>query len=367
MKLSLNRDVLADAVAWTARALSQRPSTPVLGGILLVADGGTLTMSAFDYEVSARCAIEADVSEPGTVLLPGRVLAEVAKSLPNQPVELSLTGAEVTLTCGGAEFGLLTMPAEDYPTLPEPPAAIGTVDAAVLRDAVNQVHPATSNDDTLPMLTGIRLGNEGGHLNLAATDRYRIAHRELTWQPVQPGAEHAALIPGRVLHDMARGLTSGTATISLDSNLAGLECGGRTTTVRLLDADFIDYASRLVDEYPTHAEVDLPPFIDAVKRVALMAERGTAVRLAFCDDQLTVQAGGGDTGRGSETIPCEVDGKDLEIAFQPLFLLDALAAVAVSADRTRIGMISPAKPALFTPAGTENPDFSELVMALRLN
>lgn len=368
MKVTVDSKTLADAVAWTARALSQRPSVPVLGGILLVADGDQLTFSAFDYETSTRCTVEArEVAEPGKVLLPGRVLAEVTKSLPNEPVEMSLSGSEVTLTCGGAKFDLLTMPADDYPKLPDPPAEVGTVDAAMLRDAVNQVHPATSRDDSLPMLTGIRLDTDAGHLTLAATDRYRIAARHLTWQPTIPGAQHGVLVPGRVLHDVARGLAGDVVTIGLAEGIVRFECGGRTTTVRLLDDQFVGYRKLLDIEPAHHAEVDLPPFLAAVKRVAVMAEKSSPIRLAFGDDELTLRAGGGDTGRGTETIACEVDGDPIDIAFQPQYLVDALTAVAVSGDRVRIGMTTPAQPALFTPAGVHNPGFRILVMSLRLS
>jgi DNA polymerase-3 subunit beta len=366
MKLSLDHRTLADAVAWTVRFIAQRPAVPVLAGVRLDADGDAVSLSVFDYDVSARCTIPAIVAEPGQVLLPGRVLAEIAKSLPAKPVEMALAGHEVEISCGSAKFGLPTMPVDDYPTIPAPPTEIGTVEAGVFRDAVAQVHHATSNDDTLPMLTGIRFDNDGGQLNLAATDRYRIAHRRLTWQPTVADLLHAALIPSRVLHDIARGLPPGLdAVLGLDEKQASVTFGGRTTTVRLLDPKFIDYAARLGDDYPTWATLDAATLADAVKRVALVAEKNTAVRLAFDDGQVLIQAGGGDTGRGAETVPCTLDGDPIDIAFQPHYLLDAILAAGVIAERVRIGMAAPNRPALVTVPG-DAPDFRELIMSLRL-
>ncbi|GAA2990416.1 DNA polymerase III subunit beta [Streptosporangium longisporum] len=364
MKLTIPHDALADAITWTAHALPQRPSVPVLAGLLLTAGEDELTVAAFDYDTSRRITVGADVAEPGRVLLPGRVLAEVVKALPRQPVELTLSGNEATITCGSARFDLLTMPVDDYPTLPEPPAPIGTVDASTLAAAVSQVAPAAGRDDALPMLTGIRLDADGGQFNLAATDRYRIAARELDWEPAETEPA-GALIPGRALADIAKHLPAGPVTIGLTDGLASLTGGGRTTTIRLLDPKFIDYRARLnPGDHTIWAEVDTAPLLAAIKRVVLVAERNTAVRLAWADGEVLVQAGGGDMGRGAETVPADLDGAPLEIAFQPQFLLDGLAGV--EGGRARIGMTSPAKPALILPVG-DNPTYRYLVMALRLS
>lgn len=363
MKLRLESSkTLAGAVAWAARALPQRPNVPVLGGILIEASAKDLTLSVFDYDVSARVSVPADVAEPGRVLLPGRVLAEIVKSLPDKPVEMALSGNDVILTCG-AEFTLRTLPVDDYPTLPEPPETVGSVDADVLRDAVNQIHPATSKDDTLAMLTGMRLDAVGDQVTFAATDRYRIAARDFTWERIASEVEHAAVIPGRILHDIARGLGTGTALLRLGGGIAGVTCDGRTTTVRLLDPQFIDYNARLNLDMPTWATVDVAPLLEAVKRVSLVADKG-AVRLAFSDGEVLIQAGGADTGRGRETIPADLDGEDVEVAFQPHWLVDALAAVGTK--QVRVGMQGAAQPTLFVDDG-DAPAFRCLLMALRLS
>ncbi|MEV4247169.1 DNA polymerase III subunit beta [Streptosporangium canum] len=364
MKFQVNRDVLADAVAWVARALPNRPALPVLSGLLLEADDD-LVLSAFDYDVSARASIEADVAEPGRVLIPGRILAEITRSLPAEPVEIVTSGSEAVLTCGSAEFGLLTMPVEDFPTLPSMPPKIGAVGGGVFASAVGQVAPAASRDETLPMLTGIRIDISGETVAMAATDRYRIAAREFGWRPEEPGAAAAAMVPARVLVEVAKSLRGGEVSMALGDGVAGFESVGRSTTVRLLDEQFIDYRARLTDDWSIRADLRVAPFISAIKRVALVAERNTAVRLSFSQGQVLIQAGGGDIGRGTEAMEAELSGDGIQIAFQSQFLLDGLAGVET--EFVRLNMESPSRPALITEVpGDAGPAFRYLVMSLRL-
>ena len=362
MKVQVNRDVLADAVAWAARVLPARPAVPVLAGLLLEA-GDDLRISAFDYDVSARADVEADVAEPGRVLIPGRVLAEITRSLPAKPVEIATSGSEAVLTCGSVEFNLLTMPDEDFPTPPPMPPKVGAVGGGVFADSIRQVAAAASRDDTLPMLTGVRVDIEGVRVAMAATDRYRIAASEFLWHPEREDARHGVVVPARVLVEVARSLRGGEVAIGLGDNVAGFESQGRTTTVRLLEDQFIDYRARLTGEWGIRADVEVAPFVAAVKRVALVAERNTAVRLSFAQGQVQIRAGGGDIGRGSEIVAAELEGADIEIAIQPHFLLDGLEGVGT--ERARIHLESPTRPALITDEG-EDPGFRYLVMSLRL-
>ncbi|GAA3001734.1 DNA polymerase III subunit beta [Streptosporangium longisporum] len=365
MKFRVNRDVLADAVAWVARALPSRPTLPVLSGLLLEADEEDLVISAFDYDVSARVSIEAVVAEPGRALIPGRILAEITRSLPGEAVEVVTDASEAVLTCGSAEFGLLTMPVEDFPALPQMPPRIGAVGGGIFATAVGQVAPAASRDESLPMLTGIRVDIFGEGVTMAATDRYRIAAREFGWRPERPDVTAAAMVPARVLVDVARSLRGGEVSMALGDGIAGFESVGRSTTVRLLDEQFIDYRSRLTDDWSIRADVRTAPFIDAIKRVALVAERNTAVRLSFEQGQVLIQAGGGDIGRGTEVVEAELSGDDLQIAFQSQFLLDGLSGVET--EFVRLNMESPSRPALITEVpGDAAPAFRYLVMSLRL-
>jgi len=202
MKFAVDRDVLADAVAWTARAVPTRPPVPVLAGVLIDASAdGTVTLSSFDYEVSARGTFPATVEREGSVLVSGRLLREIANALPHKPVEFTLDGTKVSVTCGASRFTLATMPVDQYPSLPEMPEQSGTVDGATLQAAVAQVTSAASRDETLPILTGVRMEIEGSTISLLATDRYRLALRELPWKPAKPDISAAALVRARTLND----------------------------------------------------------------------------------------------------------------------------------------------------------------------
>src|ERR1700758_5499449 len=168
MRFVVERDALAEAVAWIARSLPSRPVLPVLSGLLQAA-AGSLTLSCFDYEVSARIGIDAEVTEPGTALVPGRLLAEITRSLPSYPVEVDHEKDDVTVTCGPASFTLVTLPVKEYPRLPELPLLAGTVDGGALATAIGQVAPAASRDDTLPVITGVNLEIYDDILRLVAT------------------------------------------------------------------------------------------------------------------------------------------------------------------------------------------------------
>ncbi|WP_030483634.1 DNA polymerase III subunit beta [Nocardioides aequoreus] len=347
MKFRVPRDVLADAVAWTARALPVRPSAPVLAGLLIEAgpldddQGDGLRLSTFDYETSARATLPAEVGEEGTVLVSGRLLSDICRSLPDKPVDVSVDGAKVTLVCGSARFSLQTMPVEDYPTLPEMPQARGTVPSTVFAQAVNQAVTAAGRDDMLPVLTGVRVELEGESIAMLATDRFRLSQRELTWSPGTPDVEAAALVPAKVLSDTAKALTGGSeVSIALSSpgsggageGIIGFEGsagsgGTRRTTTRLLDGEFPKVRSLFPTEHLTVARVDRSALVDSVKRVALVAERNTAVQLAFSDGVLTLDAGSGEEAMASESLEAHVTGEDLTTGFNPGYLLDGLTAL----------------------------------------
>lgn len=352
MKFRVERDVLADAVAWAARTLPSRPPVPVLAGLLLEADGTLLTLSSFDYEVSARVEIEADVAEPGRVLVSGRLLAEISRSLPGKPIDIVSEGARVVVTCGSARFTLLTLPVDDYPSLPAMPAASGSVAGDVFGTAVSQVAIAAGRDDTLPVLTGVRVEIEGERVTLAATDRYRLAVREFGWVPEQTGLEAVALVPARTLADTAKALTSGDkVTLALQAGvsgegLIGFEGAGRRTTTRLLEGEFPRYRSLLPNESAAIARIETPVLVEAVKRVSLVAERNTPVRLSFSTGQLILEAGAGDEAQASEAVEAHFDGDDIVIAFNPAYLLDGLNVIDTPV--AQLSFTASSKPAVLT-------------------
>jgi len=375
VKIQVERDVLAEAVAWTARALPARPAVPVLAGIRLQA-ADDLTLSSFDYDVSAQARLPVMTEEPGEALVSGRLLAEITRSLPARPVDIHADGGRATLTCGSATFTLLTMPAEDYPSLPEMPPAAGSIGSDAFASAVSQSATAAGRDDTLPALTGVRIEIEGETLTLVSTDRYRLAVRELRWTPARPDLSAAVLVPARALADTARALTAGAeVSIALalpgeegagGEGMIGFEGGARRTTTRLLGGDFPRYQSLLPKQVNAVAELGTALFAESVKRVALVAERNTAVRLSFSAGQLLLEAGTGDEAQATEVIDASFEGDDIQIAFNPQYLLDGLTAL--DSDVTRVSFTEPGKPALITgkPATDEQPDYRYLLMPIRL-
>ncbi len=373
----VDRDVLAEAVAWTARSLPARPSQPVLAGMRLeVTESQALKLSGFDYEVSAEVTLEPQVGEPGVVLVSGKLLAEITKALPGHPVDFTVDGTKAVVVCGSARFTLQTMPVEDYPSLPAMPPAAGRVGSDVFASAVSQVAVAAGKDDTLPMLTGVRMEIEGDTVTLAATDRYRLAVRELKWQPEQADISAVAMIPGRTLADTAKSLTTGAEVeIALSSTggtgegMIGFSSGGRRTTTRLLDPEFPKYRSLLPTEFNARADLPTGPFVEAVKRVALVAERNTPVRLAFSGGEVVLEAASGDEAQAVEVLPVEFDGEDINIAFNHQFLLEGLHAI--DSDVARLQFTTSTKPAILTggkPVDDEGvPDYRYLIMPIRLS
>ena len=375
MKIVVERDVLAEAVAWTARALPARPTVPVLAGIRLVA-GDELVLSSFDYDVSAQATVPVSTQEPGSALVSGRLLAEISRSLPAKPVQINAEEGRAVLTCGSATFTLLTMPEEEYPALPEMPPAAGTVGSDAFATAVAQSATAAGRDDTLPALTGIRIEIEGETLTLVSTDRYRLAVRELKWTPARPDLSAAILVPAKALADTARTLTNGAEVSialalpgsegSTGDGMIGFEGAGRRTTTRLLSGEFPRHQSLLPKSVNAAADLSIALLSESVKRVALVAERNTPVRLSFSPGQLMLEAGTGDEAQAEEIIEADFSGDDLSIAFNPQYLLDGLAAL--DSDTVRIAFTEPGKPALITgkPASDGNPEFRYLLMPIRL-
>ena len=375
MKIGVERDVLAEAVAWTARALPVRPTVPVLAGMQLQA-GSELTLSSFDYDVSAQARVPVTTEEEGSALVSGRLLAEISRSLPSRPVQIASDGTRAVLTCGSSTFTLLTMPADEYPALPEMPPAAGTVGSDAFSSAVSQSATAAGRDDTLPALTGVRIEIEGDAITLVSTDRYRLAVRELRWTPARPDISAAVLVPARALADTARSLTSGAeVSIALalpgeasagGDGMIGFEGAGRRTTTRLLGGEFPRYQALLPTHVNSVAEISASQLAEAVKRVALVAERNTAVRLAFTTGQLVLEAGTGDEAQAVEILEASYEGDDLSIAFNPQYLLDGLAAI--DSDMARLSFTEPGKPALITgkPEPDGQPDYRYLLMPIRL-
>jgi DNA polymerase III subunit beta len=374
MKFRVERDALADAVAWTAKSLPSRPSVPVLAGILLRVHQGRLTVSGFDYEVSSQVSTDVQADADGGALVSGRLLAEITKALPAKPVDVAAVGSHLELVCGSARFTLPTMPVEDYPTLPEMPSTAGTVDAATFATAVAQVAVAAGRDDTLPLLTGVRVELEGSTMTLLATDRYRLAIKELTWRPESPDASLQALVPAKTLADTAKALgpLGGDVTVALSrggmgEGMIGFVGGTRRTTSRLLDGEFPKVRNLLSDHHNAQARIPVAALVEVVRRVALVAERTTPIRLSFSEDGLVVEAGGSEDARASEAMECGYEGEPMQVAFNPGYLLEGLNALDGPVAVLRL--TDPRKPAELAPAKEDGEiidGYRYLIMPIRI-
>jgi len=414
MQFIVERDALAEAVAWVARSLPSRPVLPILSGLLLEASSDGLTLSCFDYEVSARIQVDAEVTEAGIALVPGRLLAEITRSLPSLPVEVDHEKDDVTVTCGPASFTLVTLPVKEYPRLPELPRLAGSVDGGVLATAIGQVAPAASRDDTLPVITGVNLEIDDDTIRLVATDRYRLAIREFGWNPAQPEFRGTLLVPAKTLSDAARMMTPGVPvrvmmrgepgagtganpgnSLRAADAMIGFESAGRRLTTRLIAGEYIKYMSRFPDDFGSRGDMPAVPLAEAVKRVALVAERGSSVRLSFGHGRVTIEAGTEGQARARETVAADFSGEETAIAFSPHYLMDGLGAALIAATgaspaadkpqntekaqnsedtgpdeaRIRLQFTSPTKPALITgsagPGDESAPDYRYLVVPLR--
>ena len=359
LKFRVVREDFADAVAWVARNLPTRPTIPVLAGVLLTGTDDGLTISGFDYEVSAEVRVSAEIASPGSVLVSGRLLSDITKALPAKPVELSVEGTRGALTCGSARFSLPTLAVDDYPALPTLPDETGVVSSDLFAEAIGQVAVAAGRDDTLPMLTGIRVEISGESVVLAATDRFRLAVRELTWETSATDVEAAVLVPAKTLAEAAKAGTDGNQVhLSLGSGesvgkdgLLGIRSNGKRSTTRLLDAEFPKFRQLLPNEHTAVATIGVAELTEAIKRVALVADRGAQIRMEFGDDVLRLSAGADDVGRAEEDLPVEFAGDPLTIAFNPTYLTDGLSSL--HSDRVTFGFTTPSRPAVLRPTSED--------------
>lgn len=377
MEFELDRDVFADAVAWTARGLPTRPVVPVTAGVVLEVADGTMTVSGFDFEVLNRTEVPVTDKSAGRVLVSGRLLAEIARALPRKDVRVAVEGNRLSVRCGTARFNLPLMQVEDYPVVPELPATSGTVRGDAFATAISQVTTAASRDETLPMLTGVRMEIGADRLTFAATDRYRLAERYVPWTPSGTVPSGSVIVPAKTLAEAAKSLGSASEVVlsmgsAVDAGFLGFSAGGRQTLTRLLDGEFVKFASLWPTEVTTSAEVEVGPFIEAVKRVSLVAQRFAPVRLAFSDSTVQLSAEAEDESSAEEELEVGVTGEPLTIGFNAGYLLDGLGAVTTP--RASLSFTTPTRPTVITPVSGlegEEPDDGEssyryLVMSMRL-
>ena len=334
MKFQVNRDVFSEAVSFAVKLLPQRTTQPILSGVLLEAEGSALTLSSFDYEVSSRTEITAEVDEAGTALVSGRLLADIASRLPNAPVVFETIDGKIQVSCGSARFTLLSMPVEEYPTLPQIDEQTGVLPAEEFATAVSQVAVAASRDDVTPVITGVQLEVGENNLSLVATDRYRVAVREIDWDSGSSSAEGTtALVPARTLAEIGKTFAhSGTIGVSIvrsdDRELIAFRAEKKTVTSLLIKGNFPPVKRLFPETVENYAVLNTAELIESTRRVALVLEREAALRFSFSStDGLTLEAAGSEQAQASETIDAHLVGEDTVVSLKPSFLLDGLGAV----------------------------------------
>ncbi|WP_100814593.1 DNA polymerase III subunit beta [Microbacterium lacus] len=334
MKFHVNRDVFSDAVSFVVKLLPQRNPQPILAGVLIEAGPDGLSLSAFDYEASARTVIEATVDSPGTILVHGRLLSEIANRLPNAPIQVVVDDdGGIVLSCGSARFTLPGMPVQEYPAIPEVTAEPGLVPAEDFATAIAQVAFAASRDDVTPVLTGVQLEVSGTTLSLVATDRYRVALREIPWDGAAAReGEASALVPARTLQEVGKTFAHGgdiriAFSGSGDREIIAFSSGDRTVTSLLIKGNFPPVRRLFPDQNAHHAVVNTGELMEAVRRMQIVLDRSAPLRFTFSSEGVTMDASGGDQARASESVDAHLDGEDVVLGLNPQYLLEALTAV----------------------------------------
>jgi DNA polymerase III subunit beta len=379
VEFELERDAFAEAIAWTAKGLPSRPVVPVTAGVVLEVTDGMMIVSGFDFEVLNRIEVPVTDKSAGRVLVSGRLLSEIARALPPKHVRVVVEGNRLAVRCGSARFNLPLLHIEDYPAVPQLPATSGTVRGEVFGTAVTQVTVAASRDETLPTLTGVLMEIGPEALTLAATDRYRLTERRVPWTPTGTVPSTSLIVPAKTLADVAKSLSSASEVVlsmgDAQAGFLGFSAGGRQTLTRLLDGEFVKFASLWPTEVTTTVEVQVSEFIAALRRVSLVAQRLAPVRLAFTEGTAQLSAEADDESSAEEELEIDLTGEPLAIGFNAGYLLDGLAAVTTP--RATLSFTEPSRPTVITPVldrqadQADAPDSGEgsyrcLVMSMRL-
>lgn len=327
MKITIERSVFADAVAWVLRSVSSRATLPALGGILFDATSNELRLAGTDLELASEATITAAIEEPGTVVLPGRILGDIARVLPEGAVRVETTGQQTKVTCGTAEFTLRTLAVEDFPRLPVAEGtAAGSIPADLFATAVNQVTRAASHDEARPVLTGTLIDAVADKVTLVATDSYRLAVRDIPW--AGPSEQIKRVVPARALTEAARAADDAEqVTITLSESQATFEAGSRRLTTRLIEGEFPNWKQLLPTELPHQLRIEKDVFAESVKRVGVLAQSGAPVKISLEVGGAKLGAGSQDIGEATEAIEGKFEGEPLVIGFNPAYLLDGVNAI----------------------------------------
>ena len=364
MKIACPQDALLAQLQVAARGVSQRSTVQILSGILVTAAsaGSPVELAATDMELSLRVPLEAQVHEPGSVVVPGRLLVDIVRALPPGEVVLEqAAGAGTVRLAGGAsEYTLHTQAAEDFPHLPEPSGTPFAVDREPFVQTIAHVSRAASRDESRPVLTGVLLEFGEGAVTMAATDSYRLSVK----RSELPGttSEAQAIVPARALQELARIGGGESIQISIGDNQILFGIDGAWLSARRIDGQFPNWRQLLPQTFEHDISVGRGELLDVVRRISLMAQRNLPLRLSFDQGALTVSAQTQDVGEAHESLPVGFQGERLEIGFNADFLRDGIESV--EGDTVKVRLISPLRPGLLQG---EDASFSYLIMPIRLS
>ena len=363
LKAACPRDELIRALGVVSRGVSTRTSVQILAGILLEAGDGKLQLAATDMELSLRTSLDARVEADGAVVVPGRLLLDLARLLPEDEVTLEhkLEEAVVEIQCGSATYRLHTYNAEDFPRLPETEGAdLHHIDRETLLETVSRVGRSASRDESRPVLTGVLVRFEPGKLVMAATDSYRLSVKETAVDAA--GLDLEAIVPARALTELTRvGAEAEKLTLGVHENQVVFGTGDAWLTTRRIDGQFPNYRQLVPEAFEYEVSLPREELLDVVRRVSVMAQRNSPLRLRFGDGELTVSAQTQDVGEARESLPAAFGGEPLEIGFNAEFLRDGIESIA--GEQLRLKLISPLRPAVLEG---ESEDFLYLIMPIRL-
>ena len=366
MQFVIDKSELAEALSIAARAVSTRSHLPALAGVKVTASGDQLCIESTDTEMGIRHLLTASISSEGVSVVPARLFSDVVKQMPTGELTATTSddGSELSLESGEVAFKLRLLPADDFPQLPEVGGTTIQIPAAELVHTIERVARAASRDETRPHLTGILMSVAGDELKMVATDSYRLAFK--TTKLSSPVAENfEANVPVKTLQEVVR-LAAGVQSISVTIGERQIAFANERTTLvsRLVEGQFPDHEQLLPESFEHELSIDVEELLEAVKRVSLLAQKNTPLRLAFSEGELTVSAQAAEIGEAHDRLPITgFSGEPMEIGFNHEFLRDGLESV--NTERATLKLISAFRPGLIE--SEDEGKFVYLVMPIRLN
>ncbi len=363
MKFRCERDVLVEALNTAQRATSGRATLPVLSGLRLQLTGEQLRITGSDLDLTITTEVLVAGQEDGVAVLPAKLALGIVRSLESGAVDIEASGEKAHISGGRSKFDLNAIHADEFPNLSDPVGESVTIDAGALEEGLKQVVRAASADESRPILTGVLLAAEGQGLRMVSTDSYRLAVRDLPGTAALREGQ-TVLVPSRALNELTRVMSSGEeVTLVLGERDASFEVGSLRLTTRLIEGEFPNYRGLIPSSQPNHLTVDRQAMLDAVRRVRLMAQENSPIRITMSSNSVELRAVTIDVGEATEVLDASYDGTELTVAFNPEYLVDGLEVTP--GDEVSLQTVDELKPALLRPIDSE--DFLYLLMPVRVS